>query len=37
MVNQYEQAGQHFLEHMMVLMHLGSEQPARKPEYLGMH
>ena len=24
------------LEHMMVLMHLGSGQPARKPEYLGM-
>jgi len=34
--DQYEQAGQRFLEDMIVLMHLGSGQLARKPEYLGM-
>ena len=36
MTDQYEQAEQHFLEHMMVLMHLKSKQPAQKLKYLDM-
>ena len=33
---QYEDAVQRFLEHMMILLHVGSGQPARKPELLGL-
>jgi hypothetical protein len=33
---QYEDSVQHFLEHMLVLMHMGSGQPGRRPEFLGM-
>ena len=36
MTDQYEQAEQHFLKHMMVLMHLKSEQSTQKSEYLDM-
>lgn len=33
---QYEDAVQKFLEHLMVLIHVGSGQPARRPELLGL-
>ena len=36
MTDQYKQAEQHFLKHMMVLMHLKSEQSTQKSEYLDM-
>ena len=36
MINQYEQTEQHFLKHMMILMHLRSEQSTQKSEYLDM-
>ena len=32
----YETSAQHFLEHMMVLLHIASGQPARRPEFLGI-
>ena len=36
MIDQYKQTEQHFLKHMMILMHLKSEQSTQKPEYLDM-
>ena len=33
---QYEDSVQRFLEHMMVLLHVSSGQPARRPEFLGL-
>ena len=35
-VTAYEDAVQHFLEHLMVLLHITSGQPARRPEFLGL-
>jgi len=35
-VAEYENAVQHFLESMMVLTHVASGQPARRPELLGL-
>ena len=35
-VARYEASRQRFLEHMMVLLHLSSGQPARRPEILGI-
>ena len=35
-VTAYEGAVQNFLEHMMVLLHITSGQPARRPEFLGL-
>ena len=32
----YEDAVQRFLEHMMVLLHIASGQPGRRPEFLGL-
>nr|POE59393.1 hypothetical protein CFP56_24662 [Quercus suber] len=32
----YQKAQQHFLEHLMVLLHVASGQPARRPEFLGL-
>jgi hypothetical protein len=32
---QYEDAVQQFLEHIMLAIHVGSGQPARRPEFLG--
>ena len=34
--DQYEACVQRFLEHMLVLVHKGSGQPSRRPEFLGM-
>jgi len=33
---QYEDAVQQFLEHLIILIHIGSGQPARRPELLGI-
>jgi hypothetical protein len=35
MASEYEKDVQQFLERMLVIMHLGSGQPARKPELIG--
>jgi len=35
-VKQYERAVQRFLEHLSVLVHVGSGQPARRVEFLGL-
>lgn len=35
-VDMYEQAVQRFLGHMAIVLHLGSGQPARRPEFLGL-
>jgi hypothetical protein len=35
-VNQYEMAVQRFLEHLSVCVHVGSGQPARRVEFLGL-
>lgn len=35
-VRQYENAVQNFLERMIVLIHMGSGQPARRPEFVGL-
>ena len=32
----YKDAVQHFLKHLMVLLHITSGQPARRPEFLGL-
>lgn len=35
-VKMYEKAVQRFLEHMAIVLHIGSGQPARRPEFLGL-
>ena len=35
-VDMYERAVQRFLEHMAICLHIGSGQPARRPEFLGL-